>query len=57
MKIFDLYFDESGNFEEYTLLDDSSVLSNKLPQLGASQLVGILATSGYINTEIAENIL
>jgi|GEM_PF-2142358 len=56
MKSFDLYFDESGNFEEYTFNEDGIVRS-ETPQKGASQLVGILAPSGSITAKKSEQIL
>lgn len=57
MKSFDLYFDESGNFEEHTILEDCSIVRIEEPQKGASQLVGILAPSGVITVAKSEQIL
>lgn len=57
MKIFDFYFDESGNFEEHTFLEGVNVERTETPQSGASQLVGILATTGLITSETSEQIL
>ena len=56
MKSFDLYFDESGNFEEYAFNEDCIVRS-ETPQKGASQLVGILAPSGSITDKNSKQIL
>ena len=47
MATYDLYFDESGNFEEPTLLEDCISLT-EAPQKGASQIVGILAQTEFI---------
>lgn len=57
MKSFDLYFDESGNFEEHTILEDGSIVRIEEPQKGASQLVGILAQSGVITVDKSKEIL
>lgn len=52
-----LYFDESGNFEEHTFLEDGDVVRSEAPQVGASQLVGILIPTGINPDKASEHIL
>lgn len=56
MTRFDLYFDESGNFEESPLVAPETISRPERPQFN-SQLVGILAPSGELTKETADSIL
>jgi hypothetical protein len=55
MKKFDLFFDESGNFEEESLLKDTE--SNTVKDKRASQIVGILAEENTMTETKAMRIL
>jgi hypothetical protein len=55
MATYDLYFDESGNFEDYAFLEDG-IKRAEQPQK-SSQLVGVLTIHGQFNPAIADNIL
>ncbi|MEI6206739.1 MAG: hypothetical protein WCP20_08155 [Desulfuromonadales bacterium] len=55
MATYDLYFDESGNFEDYAFIEEG-IKRAEQPQK-ASQLVGILALHGQITKDSAEKIL
>lgn len=57
MRSYELYFDESGNFEEATLLPDGGIVRAEAPQPGASQLVGILAPAGVATVAQAQEFL
>ena len=54
---FIFYFDESGNFEEHTLLEDLHEPRTEPPQAGASQLVGVLAQTGQFAPSVFEDLL
>lgn len=56
MKTFDLYFDESGNFEESPIVTPAAIQRTERPQF-SSQLVGILAPAGELTKESADSIL
>lgn len=54
---FELYFDESGNFEEHALFENKLIARKEAPQKGASQLVGVLAAAGTFSVAHAERVL
>jgi len=55
MATYDLYFDESGNFEDCAFIE-ADIKRAEQPQKD-SQLVGILALQGQITSDIAEKVL
>lgn len=57
MRFYDLYFDESGTFQEPVLLEEGSVKRFGSCERGASQIVGILAPSGTITVSKMDSIL
>jgi len=56
MKSFELFFDESGNFEESPIVAAASIERPEKPQF-SSQLVGLLAPEGELTKESAGLIL
>ena len=55
MATYDLYFDESGNFEDYAFIEEG--IKRAEPPQKSSQLVGILALHGQFTPEIAEKVI
>ena len=56
MRSFDLFFDESGNFEESPIVAAASIERPEKPQF-SSQLVGLLAPAGELTRESAGLVL